>query len=59
MDIAIYRDILKLFEGIPKTDVRLRVHRGTQTEVERNPTAERWSSGFLMVRTVPRIAGRV
>jgi len=32
---------------------------GTQTDVERSPTAERWSSGFLMVRTVPRIAGRV
>src|SRR5438445_13225755 len=35
MDIAIYRDILKLFEGTPKTDVGVRVRSGARDEEER------------------------
>src|SRR3989442_730777 len=35
MTIAIYRDILKLFEGTPKTDVGVRVRSGARDEGER------------------------
>src|SRR5947209_12658049 len=37
MDIAIYRDILKLFEGIRRTEVGVRVLAGARDEGERTP----------------------
>ncbi|TLZ80622.1 MAG: hypothetical protein E6K07_00250 [Methanobacteriota archaeon] len=59
MDISIYRDILKLFEGIPKTVVARESSEEWRNGVERKANRPNYRLAMLlMVRTVPRIAGR-